>query len=70
MISERDKFLLGVGLNWGEGTKFGVGGVSLVNSDPDLVLNMKHWFLNLSVLAVQISEPYIFISEIHIRRKK
>lgn len=66
-LSKRDKLMLGIGLYWGEGTKLGSGGVSLVNSDPDLVLSMKYWFESLGVQSSDF-RPYIFISEVHKNR--
>ena len=43
-LSERELFLSGLYLYWGEGTKSSKGVVAVANTDPSLVLSFLEWF--------------------------
>lgn len=68
-MSKRDRFMLGIGLYWGEGVKSGASGTALVNSDPSVILFARDWFEQLGVQRCDFN-PYIYISEIHKPRSK
>jgi hypothetical protein len=68
-LSDRDKLMLGIGLYWGEGTKSSSSGVSLVNSDAEMVKFALDWFEMLGITKDNFN-PYIFISEQHQSREK
>ncbi len=69
-LSDRDKLMLGIGLYWGEGTKsMSSSGVSLVNSDAEMVKFALDWFEILGITKDNFN-PYIFISEQHQSREK
>ncbi|MDP3901166.1 MAG: hypothetical protein Q8Q38_02400 [bacterium] len=66
-VSERDMFMMGVGLYWGEGTKFGRQ-VSLANSNPAIIKFSIGWFREVWGVTNDRFKFYIFINEIHKNR--
>lgn len=44
-VSQRDLFHIGLGLYWGEGSKYSRGSVCFYNSDPRLIQMMKRFFI-------------------------
>lgn len=69
-LDSRDRFLLGIGLYWGEGAKTDGSAFAIVNSDPILILFMKDWFEEFFEVSESDLNPYIYISEQHYSRKK
>ena len=69
-LNDRDKFLLGIGLYWGEGVKSDSGRAGIVNSDPHVILFAMEWFMNNFNLVREDFNPYIYISEIHRDREE
>ncbi len=67
-LSARDRFLLGIGLYWGEGTKSRQSATAIVNSDPDIVLFARDWFENLGVNRCDF-RVYVSISSLHKERE-
>lgn len=67
-LSARDRFMLGIGLYWGEGVKVDTSATALINSSPDIILFARDWFLNLGVSKTDLN-PYIYISENHKSRE-
>jgi len=61
-LSQRDLFLLGLGLYWGEGVKSNTGIATLVNSDPGIVAMGKEWFMSCLGVSLQDFRPYIYVS--------
>lgn len=45
-LTERDQFMLGLGLYWGEGYKRGSQEWGFTNSDPLIIRTMLHWLSN------------------------
>src|SRR3989344_7856074 len=68
-LTTRDRFMLGIALYWGEGTKSMRSNTSITNSDPETILFARHWFEQLGVER-NMFRPYIFISETHKHREK
>lgn len=64
-LSKRDRFLLGIGLYWGEGVKADQSTTAFVNSDPRAVEFMKRWFMEHLHVSTDRFNPYIFITLAH-----
>ncbi|MDO8603911.1 MAG: helix-turn-helix domain-containing protein [bacterium] len=69
-MTQRDLFMLGIGLYWGEGTKSERSALAVVNSDPEIILVMKKWFEIIFNVKDEDFMPRIFINEIHQPRIK
>jgi transcriptional regulator with XRE-family HTH domain len=48
-LSERDIFIAGLYLYWGEGTKSAPGRVAIANTDPDVIRTFRDWLLFMKV---------------------
>lgn len=68
-LSNRDLFLLGIGLYWGEGVKSRSGMTALVNSDPYVIKLGKLWLEQCLSVTTDSFSPYIYISETHQKRQ-
>lgn len=62
-LSERDRFIVGIALYWGEGSK--KSKMSFVNSEPALALFMLRWFQEFMGVKKEDFMPRIFINEMH-----
>ena len=69
-LTRRDRYLLGVGLYWGEGVKSRSGRTSIVNSDPAAILFSMMWLRECLGVKKEDFNPYIYISEVHASRGK
>jgi transcriptional regulator with XRE-family HTH domain len=69
-LSERDLFMLGLGLYWGEGVKTSGTRVAIVNSDPYVILLSKRWFVECLHVSSDRFRPVIFINEVHRSREE
>ena len=69
-MTQRDLFMLGIGLYWGEGTKSERSALAIVNSDPEIILVMYKWFNKIFSVKNEDFMPRIFINEIHRPRIK
>ena len=58
-LSDRDIFMLGIGLYWGEGVKADKSTLAIVNSDPEIILLMYHWFQKILGIQKDRFRPYI-----------
>lgn len=67
-LTSRDKFMLGIALYWGEGTKASGTTTAITNSDPETILFARNWFEQMGVSRSAFC-PYIFISEHHRHRE-
>jgi len=67
-ISQRDLFMAGLGLFWGEGVKSEASTLGFVNSDPKAILFMYSWFQETFGLRKDDFMPRIFINHIHRER--
>src|SRR3989344_805292 len=63
-LSERDRFMLGIALYWGEGVKARGSTTAIVNSDPAMVLFARNWFEKLGVPRAMF-RPTVFILDAH-----
>lgn len=68
-LTRRDKFLLGLGLYWGEGAKFCTDAAAVANSDPAIILFAMQWMQECLGVKKEDFSPYVYISEIHALRK-
>lgn len=66
LITDRDLFILGIGLYWGEGSKN--NGVRFCNSDPAIIKVMMQWFRENIKLSEDRFMMYININDIHKER--
>ncbi len=64
-VSKRDLFILGLGLYWGEGVKASATRVSVVNSDPRIIVTMQRWFVECMDVEFSRLRPTVFINAIH-----
>jgi|SRR3989344_470461 len=62
-ISDRDFFMLGLALYWGEGSK--TDKLSFVNSEPGMIKFMFSWFKKNMKVSNNDFMPRIFINSIH-----
>lgn len=69
-MSERDLFMIGLGLYWGEGVKSDKSSLAFVNSDQEAILFMYKWFSVVFNVKKEEFMPRIFINEIHKPRIK
>jgi hypothetical protein len=69
-ISDRDRFMLGIGLYWGEGVKADQSTLAFVNSDVKSLIFMKCWFQDFFGVNDDCFNPYIFITEQHRHRER
>lgn len=66
MLSNRDLFITGLGIYWGEGSK---GKFSFTNSDPLMVTFMSNWLQTYIHVGKSDLKPRIYINEIHRHRE-
>ena len=45
-IKNRELFLIGLGLYWGEGSKYRMDNISLSNTNPDIIKFYTHWLID------------------------
>jgi hypothetical protein len=64
-LSERDKFMIGLGLYWGEGVRAFNSTTAIVNSDPSITLFGLQWFIDILGVRKEDIRPYIYISGAH-----
>ena len=64
-LSKRDLLMIGLGLYWGEGVKASGTRVSIVNSDPHVIVLMQRWFVECMGVSPDRFRPVIFINAIH-----
>ena len=70
-LSNRDLFIGGIGLYWGEGYKYSGGEqVGFTNSDPRIILFMLRWFKEICGIAEDRFSLQIKINIIHKKRIK
>ena len=69
-MTKRDIFIAGIGFYWGEGTKKDKNTVSFINSDPEAIDFMYHWFQDIIGIPKKDFMPRIFINALHKPRKK
>ncbi len=69
-LSSRDKYLLGIGLYWGEGAKSRTDTAAITNSDSSVIVFSMRWMQDCFSLTNKDFNPYIYISEIHTHRKQ
>lgn len=69
-FSKRDLLVAGVSLYWGEGSKTDRSALAFVNSDPDAIIFMYHWFQIIFCIPKKDFMPRIFINETHSQRIK
>ena len=69
-LSERDRYMLGLGLYWGEGAKSRTDPATVTNSDPAIVLFAKQWMEECLGVGKEEFRPYIYISRGHQYREK
>ncbi len=64
-LTDRELFLIGIGLYWGEGVKSNSGSLALINSDPRVIQLMSRWFMECLEVEKSRFMPRIFISDTH-----
>jgi transcriptional regulator with XRE-family HTH domain len=64
-MSRRDRFILGLGLYWGEGVKADKSTTAFINSDPRAVKFMRDWFHDFLHVDDNRFNPYVFITMSH-----
>ncbi|MEK7535865.1 MAG: hypothetical protein AAB590_02540 [Patescibacteria group bacterium] len=69
-LTSREFLIAGTALYWAEGSKTDRSQLSLVNSDPVLILFMYHWFQTIFSIRKEDFLPRISINEIHRPRVK
>lgn len=69
-LTKRDRFMMGLGLYWGEGVKTDQSTTAFVNADPDSVAFMKEWFSDFFGVTKERFNPYIFIATTHKDREQ
>ncbi len=69
-ISKRDRYLLGIGLYWGEGAKSRTDPATVTNSDPAIILFVMQWMQECLSVDKREFRPYIYISQAHKHREK
>ena len=69
-LSNRDKYLLGIGLYWGEGAKSRTDTATITNSDPSIIVFSMRWMQDCFSLTKKDFNPYIYISESHMHRRQ
>jgi DNA-binding transcriptional MerR regulator len=69
-LKNRELFLAGLGLYWGEGGKVNAGGVRMFNSDPLVVKFMMRWFREVFKISNDRFYMNITINQIHEDRLK
>lgn len=68
-LSERDLFIAGIGLYWGEGNrKWNISGLG--NSDPEMIKFMISWFKNILDIDENRLSLHVGINQIHKNRVK
>lgn len=67
-LNDRELFIAGLGLYWGEGNKK-TGGVRFCNSSPLIIKFIIKWFLQILKVDIQRFCIYININRIHKKRK-
>jgi len=68
-LNDRELFITGLGLYWGEGNKK-TGGVRFCNSDPSIIKFIMKWFTQALQINTQRFSLYININRIHKKREK
>lgn len=68
-LSNRELFIAGLGLYWGEGNKK-TGGVRFCNSNPLIIKFIMKWFKQVLQIDLQRFCIYININRIHKKREK
>ena len=66
-LTNRDLFIAGLGIYWGEGSK---GKFSFANSDPFMVIFMSMWIQKYLRMEKRYFLPRVYINEIHRKREK
>lgn len=69
-LSDREILLTGLGIYWGEGAKGSSSVVSVVNSDPRIILYMYQWFQRAFKVDKIMFSPRIFINAQHRSREE
>lgn len=69
-LSKNQLYFLGLGLYWGEGTKSRNSALSVANSDPEVILLMKKWFMECFDVEDSRFVPRVFISDTHRYREQ
>lgn len=64
VLSKEALFHVGLGIYWGEGSK-GYNRVSFINSDPEMVLFMYHWFRTCFALQEEDFTFRVSINKMH-----
>jgi hypothetical protein len=64
------RFFVGIGLYWGEGTKTDQSATAFINSDPNAVKFMYHWFQDFLGVPSDRFNPYITLTVLHRNREE
>jgi len=67
-MTDRDLFLLGLGLYWGEGYKYKHGGLGFTNSDPRMITVFLKWLESVYGISKENISLRISINAIHKER--
>lgn len=70
IIKNKERFLIGLGLYWGEGIKTHNSATGFSNSDPQSVVFMKKWFSECLDVLESDFIPRIYLNESHKNREK
>lgn len=62
-LSNRELFLVGVALYWGEGTKMKRGVVEFTNSDPEMIKVMMEFFRKVCIIPESKFRGHVFLHE-------
>jgi len=69
-LSKKERFLIGIGLYWGEGVKTHNSATGFSNSDPQSILFMKKWFQECLDVDSSRFIPRIYLNQSHEGREK
>lgn len=64
-LKREDRFLIGLGLYWGEGVKTHNSATGFSNSDPQSILFMKKWFVECLGVSNDDFIPRIYLNSAH-----